>query len=163
MPAKDAAAFANEFKMVFTKAAESARQEKQSLESRLAQLKSNRDQLEHDIKELQQALEEVDSNIAVGLKHAALDAGVRLEIGNNHRQPSSESDRLTKDELSAAAEKIYRALPQVNGRYFSIGDLSSSTGLPTGAIKSALGRLKREKRAVSNGKRGGAGGWRRVS
>ena len=159
---KAASDFANEFRTVFQKAAQAAQAEKEALASRLQEVKAKRDALDAEIQEIKTAIGDVDAKVAVGLKHAALDAGVKLQIGRNGPQSASGS-RQAKRDTAAAMEKVHQALPIKNGKYMSSSDISARIGVDLPSVKYALAKLKKQGKVESNGKRGLLGGWRQVT
>jgi cysteinyl-tRNA synthetase len=81
------------------------------------------------------------------------------------RASSGTRSRLSKAEIEEASEAVLKALPPKNtgdDNCMAIGDIADATSLDADTVKSALGKLKRDEKAASNGKRGSGGGWRRA-
>ncbi len=86
------AQYADRFKSVFEQAAEAAVGDKQKLQQDVAALNEKRIEIDQQIEALEKQLAEIDDDILVGLKHAAKEAGVRLELGNGQtKEPAKQS------------------------------------------------------------------------
>ncbi len=109
---------------------------------------------------------------AWALVHAAnnLKLPVRLREDTRRSQgpaPTAERQRsrITKADLTAATDAVYRVLPPAGTRdtdCLAVDAIATASGLDKDLTRSALGKLKRDGRAESNGRRGPGGGWRRV-
>jgi hypothetical protein len=164
--AKDAAAFANEFSPVFQKAARAATEERERIKQQITTLEAQRNALSEQIDGLWKELEAIDDRIVVGLKEAARAAGVKLELSNGKSKTVSKdgSKSMSSAEAVAAADAVYGALPPKSGKTFtSQADLAAKIGMDGAVVQKALGKLKRDGRAKSNGKRGRQGGWQRAT
>ena len=87
-----AAQYADRFRSVFEQAAEAAVGDKQKLQQQIAALQDKRIEIAQQIEALEKQLAEINDDILVGLKHAATEAGVLLELGNGQtKEPAKKS------------------------------------------------------------------------
>ena len=161
------AQYADRFKSVFEQASEAAVGDKQKLQQEVAALNEKRIEIDQQIEALEKQLVEIDDDILVGLKHAAKEAGVRLELGNGKtkepaKEPGGESKRVTRAELQGAADAVLKALPAKTEEFIAMGEIAAESGVDLKNCRSALKRLKRDKLAKNNGKVGRASGWRKA-
>ena len=131
--------------------------EKQRIDLELTKVEDQIRNLETQRRELEKAAAALDDDIAVGLKVAARNAGVKLEIGG--KQVSGNGKRISKADMDNATNVLTKALPSKGKTFRTVSQLVKVTKLDGLVIKSALQKLKRENVAVSNGKRGLASGW----
>ncbi|MCH7490030.1 MAG: hypothetical protein IID05_04970 [Gemmatimonadetes bacterium] len=70
--------------------------------------------------------------------------------------------RLPRAELEAACQKILKTLPSKSGKYLNGAEVAKNVDLTPVVLRSALSKLKRDGLAVTNGKKGMAGGYRKA-
>ena len=78
--------------------------------------------------------------------------------GRGGRGSGGRRRRMTASEMNDAVEKVFNALPKGANTYVSRNELREEVGFDPGSV---LLKMKREGSAISNGRRGAGGGWRR--
>lgn len=161
---KGTAEFANDFMPVFREAAASTEREKSRLFEELAVIQEQKQLLEDKVVGIQKAIGELEANVLVGLKIAAREAGVKLDVtidrkGGNGEQPRR---RMTKSRLAGIAEKLMGAIPLKKNGFLPMETILKRANLDTAECKTAMQKLKRDGKIKSNGKRGPASGWQRA-
>ena len=157
------AEYANLFSSLFRQASSTATEERANLEKEIFRLRAERDQVDTEISELEIKLVSIDDDIAVALKIAAKDAGVRLELGGAAKKKNGGArQRTSSKELKELSVQILKVLPTKAGNFIALKDIEIESGLDSDKVKLGLAKLKRDKQTKSNGLRGPASGWRRV-
>jgi hypothetical protein len=108
---------------------------------------------------------------AWAMVHAANNLRLPVMLKKTARTPATSNGnashrRIPAKDIEAAAEKVLKSLPPQSTpdeRCFDLATITDDTELEKSVVRSALGKLKRDGRAESNGKRGMAGGWRKAS
>ena len=77
---ENTAKFADQFLPVFQRAAAAATAERRHLQDQITALNSQRAELDAKINDLQKQSELLESDIAVALRHAAQEAGLKLDV-----------------------------------------------------------------------------------
>ena len=78
--------------------------------------------------------------------------------GGRTRKGSGRRRRMTAAQMQEAVSQVFDALPKGNNTFASRAELSETLGFDPGTV---LLKMKREGSAISNGRRGAGGGWRR--
>ena len=161
MPKKD---FADQFRAVFERATQVANQEKESLTNRLEEHTTKLEELDHEIQGIEKSLAEVDANIFVGLKHAAREVGLKLDLAIKPLIASNGAGRTRRidEHLEAAMDRVDAVLPANGERHLPTREIAERAGVDGQTVRNVLARLRSENRAESNGKRGLVAGWRRA-
>ena len=94
-------------------------------------------------------------------------SSLRLSVALKKTKHSSGSSngsvqRLPKEQLEEACQKILKSLPSKSGKFLNGADVAEKVDLTPVVLRSALAKLKREGLAITNGKKGRAGGYRRA-
>jgi len=153
----DAAKYANAFADVFQQAADAVLEEKQNAEDRIADLESQRAEIDTEIERLRSQLEEVENNIAVGLRHAAKGAGIKLELKQkmNGGAPPVVTGSGGKAP-DAVLAKVLSIVPLGRQHASTFGAISKSVDIADGKeIAKVLKRLAAEKKVKTIGERRG--------
>lgn len=162
---ESSATYANAFATVFETAAETAKTEKQKIESDIAELEAERNRMVDRLDDLYKRLATIDEDVALGLKIAAKNAGVRLELNNGAvrpKRPGGIKQRISQAEVAAAATAVIKVLPTQNGTFVSVAEIAEKAGVDPDRVRAALRKLRTEKHVESNGVKGFGSGWRRV-
>ena len=158
------ATYANAFASVFDKASETATAEKQKVEQEIEELEEHLKKMTDEIFQLNKRLAEIDDDIAIGMKVAAKNAGVKLELNSGQkggRATGTGIKRFSPTELTVATSAVLKVLPSQTGGYMSIREIVEKSRLEKDVVKAALRKLKAENKAGSNGVRGGGSGWKK--
>ena len=137
--------YANAFASVFDKAAETATSEKQKVEQEIKELEEQVKTMTDEISQLNKRLAEIDDDVALGLKIAAKNAGVKLELGTGQkrvRPTGSGIKRLSTTELAAATSEVMKVLPSQTGSFMSIREIVDKSGLEKDVVKAAFRKLR---------------------
>lgn len=109
------------------------------------------------------ALRQVDSAIplAIRQREAAVEPrqnGSIAEASSNGRKP-----RMSRSEVDELAARVLKVMPTAKSdNWISRAEIVEKAGVDNESLQSVLLKLKREAKAVSNGQRGSAGGWRKA-
>lgn len=100
---------------------------------------------------------------AAALVEAAGDLKLPVRIKPNKKtgkpgRPRGSRKRMTAAEMAGAVDKIHKALPDKKSEFISKSELAKKVGFDPSSV---LLKMKRDGTAVSNGRRGVGGGWRR--
>ena len=162
---ESSATYANAFATVFEQAAQIAKTEKQKIESDIAGLEIERERLVDRLDDLYKRLGAIDEDVALGLKIAAKNAGVRLELNSGAARPKRSGgvkQRLSQAELAAATTAVIKVLPTQNGMFMSVSEIAEKADIDPDGIRAALRKLRTEKHVESNGVKGFGSGWRKL-
>ena len=118
----EAARYANAFAPALKQAAEAALSEKKQAEERIVTLRQQRDQVDAQIRDIEKQLESIDVDIAIGLAHAAKDAGLKIDVSrrvNGKPEATGTAPRANEDNL----QKIWATLPLGDKNAMTIGEI----------------------------------------
>jgi len=102
----------------------------------------------------------IDDDIALALKIAAKDAGIKLEIGASDER--SKNGRASRAEIQKMNAAVLNVLPGRSGKYLAVSKIASKVSIDYMAVRTALGRLRKDAKIANNGRRGLNAGWRRT-
>jgi chromosome segregation ATPase len=124
---ENTAKFADQFLPIFQRAAVTATGERERIKAEITKLNTQRAELDVRIKSLERQLDALESDIAVALKHAAREAGLKLDIGTH--QPAAKASAATPGK-SAEAERAAAVswLKQNKGKHTG-GEIRKGTGI----------------------------------
>lgn len=136
----ETAKFANVFTPVFQKAAETAAVEKQRAQEKITELHEQRKRIDEEVMELEAHLEKIDQDIAIALKHAASDAGFRLDIGGTGGSRRSRS-ATGPEAFDGQMTTVLAAVSQDEAKAMTAGEISKEANLDGITTSAALKKL----------------------
>ena len=148
------AEYANVFAPVLAKAAETATNEKRSLQDRIDGLKTQRDGLDREIKSATQQIAALDDDITVGLAHAARQAGLKLNLhGKTDRNALHTQNGGAAKASDEHLSQLLGAVPEGKRGAMTFGMISKAVKLESKILSDALKRLLAKKEIKSSGER----------
>lgn len=150
-----AAEYANALAPALKQALELSVEDKAHTQKRIEELQAKKEQIDRELMALQQHLESIDSDLALGLTHAAREAGVKVNLvdGRNSSGNRAQSDaKLTNEDVRT----ILAVLPEGKQNAMTMGALKKSVDVSAVQIvPAALSRLLSDNRVKTVGQRRG--------
>ena len=118
--------------------------------------------LEPDIAKLRkQRTQEVSEALVMACNSLRLSVSLK-KAKHSGASSNGSVQRLPKADLEEACKKILKTLPTKSGKFLNGAHVAEKLDLEPVVLRSALAKLKRDGLAVSNGKKGRAGGYRKA-
>lgn len=126
---------------------------------RLAKMKAS---IMPDMKKLRaRRLREVAEAVVIATNNMHLPLMLK-KAGKASGSTGGGHNRMSSADMGKACSAVVKALPSKSGKYLPKGEIAKKAKLDGATVTAALGKLKRDGEAASNGMRGQAGGWRKA-
>ena len=143
--------------------------ERTVIDEELATLRTEQEELSTKIANAEERRAALDKNLVANIKHACAQVGISLEPEQpeepkqrKRKGGGGKRSRLSSEQMKEATAAVLKVLPTKSGNHMSVSDVAKKAHIEPPVAKSALLKLKRAKKAETNGARGKAGGWRKV-
>ena len=150
-----AAEYANAFAPALKQAVELAVTDKAQTEKKIEELRAKKERIDQELMQLQHHLDSIDRDLALGLTHAAREAGVRVNLadGGNGSGRRAPADRKPTDE---DVKKLVAVLPQGEQNAMTMGAIKKAIDISdVQIVPAALSHLLSDRNAKAVGQRRG--------
>jgi hypothetical protein len=135
-------------------AAEMAQDDKKSVQDQIDTLEARRREIDVEIEETRKHLDEIDSSIAVGLTHAAKDAGLKINLEAQKSEKTAPASTAT--EPAVPLRVLIDNIPSGVENAVTIGGIKKTLNVSDSKlVMSALSKLLRNNTVKTVGQRRG--------